>query len=192
LFKANAVDLYLSAHLNAYERTYPVFSRSICKADGSSNPGEQEHCTVYVVNGDAGVPALEYEALPASWTAKRHWGTPGYGELVIHNATHLQYRQLEADHDVSDEFWLKKGTGPREAQEENFIEAVGWAAFATAVVGVTMAFVTWAHNDGIKKHGQAIRDLRNELRVLGVSDKIIGPEEEEEDLVNDEPAPGMH
>lgn len=200
LLLEHGVDLYLGGHMHAYERTYPVAKGTICRESGAASVGRSEGrelCgPVFVVNGDAGEPALEYETVAASWTAKRHWGTPGHGELTIHNATHLQYRQLEVDNELNDEFWVVKGAaGPdalAQTLEESFLEAVGWAAFATFVVGLNLAFVSWAHSDGLEKRHLALRDLRNELRVLGVSEKIIGREEDEQDLTQQQEDSGLH
>jgi len=166
------VDLYLSGHLHAYERTMPVHSSRLCH-DSSAGDGThfvQPCAPVFVVNGDAGTPALHYDTLPAPWTAHRQPGMLSYGELNIYNGTHLQYRQLQASSaSVSDEFWLiKRHNNGQSADEmeENFLEAVSWLAFATAIMMVTVFFIRWVHGDGVKRREEAHRNLQSEVAVL--------------------------
>jgi len=187
------VDLYLSAHLHAYERTYPVHNSSLCWArdvsaareHGKAISLESDNCApVYLVNGDAGEPALRYNSPPARWSAQRHAGVPGYGDLLIHNATHLQYRQLEAASGaVRDEFWIVKGEVQSDILEEDFLEAITWLAFATAVVTGTMGFIRWSHGDGIKRRDEALRTLQTELAVLSEIPGQLGAAHEVERLV---------
>lgn len=194
LLQRHHVDLYLSAHLHAYERTSPVANGSLCPdttvAGEPAALGDEldNACApVYIVNGDAGTPPLEYETLPARWTARRHPGAPGHGELTLHNRTHLQYRQVGAAAGaMSDEFWLTKPEGGEEklSAEEDFLEAISWLAFATAVVTGTCSFVRWAHADGLKRRDEALHHLRVELAVLsGLPSKVLGSAREVEHLV---------
>jgi len=190
------VDLYLSAHLHAYERTFPVHNGSVCPGAGPDEPAglgvvELPCAPVHIVNGDAGVPPLHYETMPARWTAQRHQGVPGHGELIVYNGTHLQYRHVEVSGTVSDEFWLLK---PQDlahdpaVEEENFLEALFWLAFATGGLTSTIAFIRWSHNDGLKRHHEALSTLRVELSVLsGVPPKVLGAPREIERLVQHDP-----
>jgi len=189
------VDLYLSAHLHAYERTMPVQSSRLCH---DSRTGDGTHfiqpcAPVFVVNGDAGTPALHYETLPAPWTAHRQPGMLSYGELNIHNGTHLQYRQMQASSaSVSDEFWLIKRLGSVQTAdlEEDFLEAVSWMSFATAVVMVTILFIRWVHGDGLKRREEAHRNLQSEVAVLsGLPPRPLGAAaQESEQLVQQDEA----
>eukprot|EP00971_Amphidinium_carterae_P337150 6473844-Amphidinium_carterae.1 len=112
LFQKFKVDLYLAAKLNAYERTYPVHDGRDCESQRARRPGRiRNTCqwTVHVLEGNAGDPPLQYHGPPATWTAYRWWAQPGYGEITVHNATHLHYRQILAPTATQgDDFWLLK------------------------------------------------------------------------------------
>eukprot|EP00927_Polykrikos_kofoidii_P074059 TRINITY_DN70038_c0_g1_i1.p1 TRINITY_DN70038_c0_g1~~TRINITY_DN70038_c0_g1_i1.p1 ORF type:complete len:604 (+),score=86.47 TRINITY_DN70038_c0_g1_i1:88-1899(+) len=186
LFLMHGVDLYLSSHLHAYERTFPVRNGSLCREPSSvatgadfgisvvPTDGSASACApVYIVNGDAGQPLLRYTSAPALWSSQRHPGVvSGFGEIIFHNATHLQYQQLAAAsldgvESVTDEFWVVKTfEATSEMQEENFLEAVGWLAFATGSITGTLAFLRWVHSDGLQRRDQAYNHLRVELAVL--------------------------
>eukprot|EP00435_Cladocopium_sp_Y103_P040230 s1325_g10.t3 len=177
------VDLYLSSHVNVYERTFRVLNGSVCTMDGTAACGP-----VHILNGDAGDPPLQYADLPARFTAQRHPGQPGYGELMV-NATTLQYRQLDALSGITtDQLLLTKTVVELPAEEENFLEAVGWLAFATALATGTCGFVKWVHADGLKRRNEALRHLRTEIAVL--SGLPIKASHEAEFLVSD--AHGSH
>eukprot|EP00439_Symbiodinium_sp_Y106_P038521 s2688_g4.t1 len=200
------VDLYLASHVHAYERTFRTLNGSVCKADETPDSS----CgPVNIVNGDSGEPSLqklgfeEYEDMPARFTVKRHPGQPGYGELIVLNATAIEYRQLDATTGaVNDQFiMLKSSSDDAELQEplavlptlqENFLEAVGWLAFATALVTFTCGFVKWVHADGLKRRDEALRHLRTEIAVLsGMPLKVAGSPVEAQHLVGDASS-GLH
>lgn len=172
LLKEFKVDLYFAAALNAYERTYPVSNRTLCPYQHRKNLHVfREPCaTMHVTEGDAGQPVLRYSdlMLPGSWTATRLAGANGYGELTIHNDTHLQYRHLSLNGLAVDEFWMRMQRGKRTTGdlEENFLEAVKWLAFLMAVVTCSIIFVRWVHTDGIKRRNDALRELGVEVSVL--------------------------
>lgn len=184
LFVKYAVDLYFSSGVHAYERSFRVLNGSVCNMEGNAACGP-----VHLVNGDAGDPPLKYVDLPARFTAQRHPGLPGYGELIV-NATTLQYRQLEAISGlVSDQLLLAKKIVELPKDEENFLEAVGWLAFATALATGTCGFVKWVHADGLKRRNEALRHLRTEIAVL--SGLPIKAHHEAEFLVDND-AHGLH
>merc|ERR1719296_580414 len=199
LFRKHKVDLYLSAHVHAYERTYPVQNRSLCPYQPRKlmRMLRRPCATVYITNGDAGVPLLEYDdnSLPALWTAQRHTGAAGFGELTIYNATHLQYRQLDESGAASDEFWLRHfrpWEDEGEAGEENFLEAVGWLSFAIFILLSTMSFIRWAHSDGLRRRDEALRELRVELSVLSGLPMKVGSGDEVRGLASESPGHGLH
>jgi len=195
LFLKEGVDLYMSARLHAYERTFPVRNGAVCNDLMNAERIEQQCGPIYVVNGDAGEPPLEYQTLPARWTAQRHPGQHGFGEVICHNETHLHYRQILATGAVSDEFWLvKAGDGaPPDFLEENFLEAIFWLAFTTAVVTGSCAFVRWAHGDGLKRRDDSLRILRLELAVLnGPVPKAMGTAREATRLIGGDTADCAH
>ncbi|CAJ1354062.1 unnamed protein product [Effrenium voratum] len=160
LFVTYGVDLYLSAHVHAYERTFRVLNGSVCSPEDGAACGP-----VHIVNGDAGDPPLQYADLPARFTAQRHPGQAGYGELIL-NATKLEYQQTDAlTGQTIDQLVLTKELPLSPVGEENFLEAVGWLAFATAVATGTCGFVKWVHADGLKRRNEALRHLRAEIAV---------------------------
>lgn len=200
LFRKHHVDLYLSAHLHAYERTYPVFNNTLCKKERRMPRRLESPCaSIYVVNGDAGQPLLEYHTPHAKWTAKRRPGKPGFGEMTVHNATHLHYQQLEVSGEVRDDFWVVKeedfswtdAEGDEDHNpvllEENFLEAVWWLSFVLAVITTTLGFIKWIHTDGLKRKDEAVRNLRIELSVLSgnIAPRVLGSAQESQHLVDD-------
>ncbi|CAE7332989.1 ACP7, partial [Symbiodinium pilosum] len=160
LFVRYGVDLYLASHVHAYERTFRTLNGSVCKADSSVDAS----CgPVSIVNGDSAEPPLQYDDMPARFTVKRHPGQSGYGELILLNSTAIEYRQLDSvTGAVNDQFIMVKSSSNQEPQE-NFLEAVGWLAFATALVTFTCGFVKWVHSDGLKRRDEALRHLRTEI-----------------------------
>ncbi|CAJ1400207.1 unnamed protein product [Effrenium voratum] len=187
LFVTYGVDLYLSAHVHAYERTFRVLNGSVC------TPEEGAACgPVHIVNGDAGDPPLQYADLPARFTAQRHPGQAGYGELIL-NATKLEYQQTDAlTGQTIDQLVLTKELPLSPVGEENFLEAVGWLAFATAVATGTCGFVKWVHADGLKRRNEALRHLRAEIAVLSGMPMKAGSPREVEGLVHDSHSAGLH
>ncbi|CAE6917355.1 ACP7 [Symbiodinium sp. CCMP2592] len=184
------VDLYLASHVHAYERTFRTLNGSVCKADETPDSS----CgPVNIVNGDSGEPSLQYEDMPARFTVKRHPGQPGYGELIVLNATAIEYRQLDATTGaVNDQFIMLKSSSDDAELQENFLEAVGWLAFATALVTFTCGFVKWVHADGLKRRDEALRHLRTEIAVLsGMPLKVAGSPVEAQHLVGDASS-GLH
>lgn len=96
------VDLVLSGHVHAYERSHPVFK-------GKLNPAAPR----YIVIGDAGNReglAKKYIDPQPHWSAFRR-GRYGYGILKVSNATHALFEWHEdeetANH-IPDAFWLVK------------------------------------------------------------------------------------
>eukprot|EP00933_Yihiella_yeosuensis_P015925 TRINITY_DN13747_c0_g1_i1.p1 TRINITY_DN13747_c0_g1~~TRINITY_DN13747_c0_g1_i1.p1 ORF type:complete len:567 (-),score=115.09 TRINITY_DN13747_c0_g1_i1:246-1946(-) len=181
------VDLYLSAHVHAYERTFPVRNGSLCFE--RRRPSPEDDCgPIHIMNGAAGLPPLEYKDLPARWTVQRHPGQFGYGHITVINSSHLLYRQIDSETGAaSDEHMLVKdfaSNGVSKDEDEVFLEAVGWLAFATALVTVTCGFVKWVHEDGLKRRNEAMRNLRTEIAVLtGLPMKALGNPREAEGLI---------
>ena len=109
LLYAARVDVVISGHVHAYERSCKVFNFS-CVADGP----------LYLTVGDGGTPeglaTTWVEPCPA-WSAYRQ-GSWGHGELEALNATHLSWRWRQND-DLTpalvDELVLVKGQQVRDA-----------------------------------------------------------------------------
>eukprot|EP01063_Lacrimia_lanifica_P008922 TRINITY_DN15998_c0_g1_i1.p1 TRINITY_DN15998_c0_g1~~TRINITY_DN15998_c0_g1_i1.p1 ORF type:complete len:573 (+),score=191.29 TRINITY_DN15998_c0_g1_i1:72-1790(+) len=86
------VDLFVNGHEHDYERTYPL-------AFGYHEAGYvNPNATVYVVNGGAGNQEIHdpFTKDPPSWSAFRA-NTFSYSRVLIHNATHLQWQQVQTD-----------------------------------------------------------------------------------------------
>jgi hypothetical protein len=82
IFIDGGVDLYIAGHIHAYERNYPLIH-------GEANPNGITHIT-------AGAPGNQEKIDPRGllvhkYTAYCNYQTYGWGELVVHNATHLDW-----------------------------------------------------------------------------------------------------
>eukprot|EP01114_Cavostelium_apophysatum_P012731 TRINITY_DN2915_c0_g1_i2.p1 TRINITY_DN2915_c0_g1~~TRINITY_DN2915_c0_g1_i2.p1 ORF type:complete len:253 (+),score=25.47 TRINITY_DN2915_c0_g1_i2:509-1267(+) len=91
------VDLVLSGHIHAYERTTPMYNFE-------PNPNGP----VYIVNGCGGNREGLYGRWhpKPSWSAYReaHWG---FGTIEIHNNTHMHWQFTRADTmEVDDSAWI--------------------------------------------------------------------------------------
>lgn len=82
LLHTHGVDIVLSGHLHAYERSHPVF-------EGQANP-----CGItYIVIGDGGNvegPALPWREPQPGWSAFRE-ASFGSGVLTVHNSSHAEF-----------------------------------------------------------------------------------------------------
>ena len=98
----NKVDLVLSGHVHAVERSCRVYNYS-CNSDGP----------VYITIGDGG----NKEPLAAKWTEQPAWSlfraaSFGHGEITAANATHLQWEWIQnpgLTPRLLDSVWLVKG-----------------------------------------------------------------------------------
>ncbi|OQR96640.1 calcineurin-like phosphoesterase [Achlya hypogyna] len=95
LFYEHGVDLYLCGHQHNYERMYDVYR-------GTTERKERNmRATTHILTGAAGqsrvLPVRKPFLRPAeAWDAFRN-NIFGYGRLVIQNATHLHWQQVECD-----------------------------------------------------------------------------------------------
>ena len=83
LFKYQ-VNLVITGHVHAYERTYPVYQ-------GKPNPVGP----IYITIGDGGNiegHATNYQEPPPVWSAYRNGTQYGYGTLTIINSTQMLWR----------------------------------------------------------------------------------------------------
>ena len=103
LYNSHAVDLVLSGHVHAYERSCKVYKYK-CVDDAP----------YYITIGDGG----NAEGLATPWvTPQPAWSlfrmaSYGHGELVIQNSTHAvwQWHQnQDLSNTIADEFWIVKG-----------------------------------------------------------------------------------
>jgi predicted MPP superfamily phosphohydrolase len=106
LMKEYNVDLYLCGHMHMYERVYPVLNGTVlARGNYFVNPKGPPH----VNQATGGVfTDLSYIEPRPDWSAIRndYWG---YGQLEIHNSTHLHYSFVHWDSGLPvDEFWIQK------------------------------------------------------------------------------------
>ena len=82
LFYKYNVNLIITGHVHAYERSYPVYKQDVVN-DG----------TIYIVIGDGGNNeghASSYKTKP-SWSAMRDGTQYGHGTISIYNQTHMDW-----------------------------------------------------------------------------------------------------
>mmetsp|Transcript_38212 Transcript_38212/g.50334 ORF Transcript_38212/g.50334 Transcript_38212/m.50334 type:complete len:505 (-) Transcript_38212:297-1811(-) len=97
LFEKYDVNLVLSGHVHAYERTYPMLHGSIA----SSGP-------TYITVGDGGNREghANYWMEEPEWSALRNGDTFGYGKITVENNSHLLWEWKmntgEKNHEVGD------------------------------------------------------------------------------------------
>jgi hypothetical protein len=105
LYNSGVVDLVLSGHVHAYERSCQVYKYQ-CVAGAP----------YYITIGDGGNAeglATGWVSPQPSWSMYRQ-ASYGHGEFVVYNSTHALW-QWHQNKDLSpvvaDEFWLIKGQG---------------------------------------------------------------------------------
>lgn len=87
------VDLYIGAHVHTYERQYPWRKGTVAAVEG---PYHNIDALVTVVEGVAGNDKdIVEETYPLkSFTAAVTHNETGFGMLVVHNSTHLEYQHF--------------------------------------------------------------------------------------------------
>jgi len=122
LLDQGGVDMYLAGHWHYYESLWPA-------KNGETGTGGEPiqhdfinpNVTVHVTTGNGGPPSADNfnEDCPGpdcgSIPATRKQSTEyGYGRLIAHNATHLEYLQIQnKDNAVFDRFFLmQENHGP--------------------------------------------------------------------------------
>jgi hypothetical protein len=97
------VDLVLSGHVHAYERSCQVYKLAC-------TPGAPYYITIGDGGNAEGLASTWVNPQPA-WSLYRQ-ASYGHGELLVYNDTHVRW-QWHQNKDlspvVSDEFWLVKG-----------------------------------------------------------------------------------
>lgn len=92
MFSKYKVDMYMSAHIHAYERHYPI-----CNNKVSSKNYINLQCPVYIVNGAAGnVEGHDMFGLSKDWTAYRNNKDYGFGLLSFINVTTVKWDYISA------------------------------------------------------------------------------------------------
>jgi len=90
LFLQNKIDFYLSSHVHAYERTYPMTSPTQFSTS-YANPSAPVYVTSGAAGSTAGLDSNWVYPIPA-WSASRNDENYGYGVLQFYdNAEHKQH-----------------------------------------------------------------------------------------------------
>lgn len=97
----------------SYERVHPVINDTVTELP-TGNPAtyNSPKSPMHLVVGTAGALQVESWVTPApAWSAVRaaDWvNSYGYGQLTLHNSTHLQLVFAPLDGSKGDEFWIVK------------------------------------------------------------------------------------
>jgi len=112
LFLKYNVDLYMSGHVHAYERQYPVCNGALQQSN-YVNPT----CPVHIVNGAAGnIEGHTGFGSQRDWNAYRNSADYGFGMLTVFNSTTLQWQFFRAsDNGLDDAFTLIQDSHPNQA-----------------------------------------------------------------------------
>jgi len=107
LFTKYAIDIYFSGHLHYYERLWPVAPGGEVPAENYDNPS----APVYIINGCAG-NVENHSSAPAKnlpYTALVNAKDFGYGRLVVHNASTIDWQMYRSsDQSIMDQITLVK------------------------------------------------------------------------------------
>ncbi|GAM22622.1 hypothetical protein SAMD00019534_057970, partial [Acytostelium subglobosum LB1] len=102
------VDLYITGHAHAYERTLPML-----KGKAEYGTYDAPRATVHMVIGTGGNqegPDGGWDEPAPAWSVGERLLDTGYGIFDFTNSTHLHYSFVNATtNEVRDEFWLTKG-----------------------------------------------------------------------------------
>lgn len=112
----HGVDLVITGHMHAYERTHPVANGSRVALPLRKHLGADVYVSppapVHLVVGTAGALQRESWLQPTpQWSAVRKADTLdsyGYGLLTAHNATHLEFEFKGLGGGAGDRMWIEK------------------------------------------------------------------------------------
>ncbi|KAF0696329.1 Aste57867_12888 [Aphanomyces stellatus] len=95
IFYTHGVDLYLCGHQHNYERMFDVYRNA------TERRTTDMRATTYILTGAAGQSKVlpvhkPFERPPAPYDAFRN-SIFGFSRLVVYNASHLQWQQIECD-----------------------------------------------------------------------------------------------
>lgn len=115
LFLKYEVNLVITGHVHAYQRSLPVYNFTV-----------QEGATVYIVVGDGGNReghAKGYIKPDPEWSAFHNDSSYGHGTATVYNSSHMLWRwhinQLP-DWVVSDETWItRKAFSAEDSSKDN-------------------------------------------------------------------------
>eukprot|EP00163_Fabomonas_tropica_P017428 TRINITY_DN3097_c0_g1_i1.p1 TRINITY_DN3097_c0_g1~~TRINITY_DN3097_c0_g1_i1.p1 ORF type:complete len:552 (-),score=110.00 TRINITY_DN3097_c0_g1_i1:7-1662(-) len=105
LFVQYQVDLVLTGHVHAYERTFPVYKSEV------AGTVEQPKAPIYIVCGASGSKEQlmdGFKPTPA-WSAAHNGAVFGYGTISVSNTSALTWQYFDNDNNqVIDSFTLSK------------------------------------------------------------------------------------
>jgi len=115
LYEEYGVDLVLVGHIHAYQRTYPVFNRTVASPPQTNfNLAVNPQAPIHIMQATAGAFIDgEWNKPYPNWLAYISQNY-GFGVLTIHNYTTLQYQfyamalNVESTLTVEDELWIQK------------------------------------------------------------------------------------
>jgi hypothetical protein len=125
ILAAYGVDLYVAGHWHYYESLWPAVNGSttcLGCAQPVATSFDNPRGTVHITTGNAGPPSKDSfvedcgdpEDCRRIAATRKQTTEYGYGRLVAHNATHIEFTQLmNADQSVFDHFWIvQESHGP--------------------------------------------------------------------------------
>jgi len=106
ILKQYEVDVYLTGHVHAYARTYPVYQNNVTSTN-FNNPPSTVHVTAGGAGNREGVSA--FPAQKPSWYAGGNDSTFGYGTFQVHNDSSLTWNYyISETGDLYDTFTITK------------------------------------------------------------------------------------
>jgi len=90
IYEKYGIHLVLSGHSHHYSRSHPM------RLDARNNPISANNSPVYIVNGVGGMDIDEGFGPQPEWVAFRSDEYYGFGTLMVHNETHMQWDFVDA------------------------------------------------------------------------------------------------
>jgi len=113
LLYENDVDIAVWAHEHSYERSLPVYNRTVMSGPDADLPYTDPGATVHLVTGSAGCREKHdgFIPNPPPWSVFRS-SEYGYTIMKVYNSTHMRLEQLSVEPTLHliDKFWIIKNT----------------------------------------------------------------------------------
>merc|ERR1711972_1142557 len=112
LFYEYGVDLYIAGHEHDYERMFdvaPHFNEVLPWLSGITTQSTLDPpATTYIITGSAGnIEDHEPFTRPAPERSAKRLNTYGWSKMIVHNATHLLWQQIQTDSGAPASTWGK-------------------------------------------------------------------------------------
>ncbi|ETO23065.1 acid phosphatase AphA [Reticulomyxa filosa] len=106
LFLKYSVDAYITGHVHAYDRTYPIIDGQVVQYN-YTNPGAPVHITIGCAGSIEGHEKIN--ASQKAYSAKIDNEHFGFGKVQVFNDTHLLWQFFaSANDELLDQIWLIK------------------------------------------------------------------------------------